>query len=235
MYNLVAGLCSRSLLSQWYPLSVSQSNQAKPKYPKSATTSVPAGNSSSRANDLLVLMWVRLKHDGPPLLASQVEHACQLAREQTAVTLRDVSHSEQPCSTWCPVYSRHAHDLLGEGRQPIRDHPLHSFCQHAADLLEEPLQWLGSRGMEPLVDRLVCNRKSGEEPESAFRDETPHGQLHFQSLSRHRPAVQPTEPLRAGYAACQGPRTCRLAHVLQTLLEKLLYVPDECLCRRRSW
>ena len=31
--------------------------------------------------------------------------------------------------------------------------------------------------MEPLVDRLVCNRESGEEPELAFRDKTPDRQL----------------------------------------------------------
>ena len=46
--------------------------------------------------------------------------------KQTAVTLRDVSHSEQPSRHGVQCTLVYAHDLLGEGRQPIRDHPLHS-------------------------------------------------------------------------------------------------------------
>ena len=48
VYHLIAGLCPQPAQPA-VPLSVSQS---KPKYPKSATTSVPAGRSStnSRAN-----------------------------------------------------------------------------------------------------------------------------------------------------------------------------------------
>ena len=115
---------------------------------------------------------------------------------------------------------------LGEWRQLLRYHTLQSFCQHAADLLEEPLQWLGSRAMEPLVDRLVCNRESGEEPEPAFRDKTPHRQL---AAEAPQDADQQSRPQSHCGQDARPARTLQTAvwlHVLQILLKKLLYVPD---------
>ena len=120
----------------------------------------------------------------------------------------------------------YAHYALGEWRQLLRYHTLQSFCQHPADLLEESLQWLGSRATEPLIDRLVCNRESGEEPESAFREKTPHRQLAAEASQDADQQSRPQSHCGQDARSARALEPVVWLHVLQTLLKELLYVPD---------
>ncbi len=227
MYHLVAGLCSQPAQPVVTPV-------REPVEPGEAEVSQVCDHQCSRwqvfhqlpRQHLLVLMWVRLKHDGPPLLASHVEHASQLAREQTAVALGNLSQRRKPSRHGVQCTLVYAHHALGEWRQLVRYHTLQSLCQYAADLLEESLQWLGSRAMEPLVDRLVCNRESGEEPESAFRDKTPHRQLAAEASQDADQQPCPQSHCGQDARPARALETVVWLHVLQTLLKKLLYAPD---------
>ena len=235
VYHLVAGLCPQPAQPVIAPL-------REPVEPGEAEVSQVCNQQCPHRHlcrqitrhHLLVLLWVRLKPDGPPLLASHVERARELARQQTAVPLGDRSQRGQSSRYGVQRTLVYAHHLLGEGCQLLRDHCLKSLSQHAADLLKKPLQWLGSPSMEPSVYRLVRNRKSGEEPEPAFRDETPHGQL---VLKASQYADQQSRP----QSHCgQNPRpagTLALVvrlHALQTLLKELFYVPRWSLYRLGS-
>ena len=79
-------------------------------------------------HDLLVLLWVRLKPNGSPLLASHVERARELARQQTAVPIGDRSERGQPSRYGVQCALVYAHHLLGEGCQLLRDRTLKSVA-----------------------------------------------------------------------------------------------------------
>ena len=227
MYHLVAGLCSKPAQPVATPL-------REPVKPGEAEVSQVCQHQCSRwqarhqvsRQHLLVLMRVRLKHDGPPLLASHVEHAGQLASEQTAVAFGNLSQRGKPSRHGVHCTLVYTHHLLGEWRQLLRDHSLKSLSQHAADLLEEPLQWLGSRAMEPLVDCLVCNRESGEEPELAFRDKTPDRQLAAEASQDADQQSRPQSHCGQNARPARALDPVVWLHVLQTLPEENLYIPN---------
>ena len=212
MYHLVAGLCSQPAQP------VAAVSQSEPKCLPPPGSRWQVFHQLPRQH-LLVLMWVRLKHDCPPLLASHVEHASQLAREQTTVAFGNRSQKGEPSRHGVQCTLVYAHYALGEAPAPPTSHPA-IFCQHAADLLEEPLQWLGPRAM-PLVDRLVCNQKSKNQSRRSER------RRHTASWLPKplRTQTSSEEPLRAGRVACQGPRG-GLAPCSPNMLKELLYVPD---------
>ena len=76
VHHLVAGLCPQPAQPVIAPVR-GQSNQAKPKYPRSCNQKCPCRHLRRQIprHDLLVLLRVRLKPNGSPLLASHVERA----------------------------------------------------------------------------------------------------------------------------------------------------------------
>ena len=118
-----------------------------------------------------------MKADAPPLLAPEVEHPGQLAREEPPRPGRHPSQSGEPPRHGVQRTLVDTHHLLGERGQPLGARPLHAPGQHRADLPEEPLQGGRPRRLEPLIDRLVGHRKAGEEPQPPLREEPPDGQL----------------------------------------------------------
>ena len=137
VYHLIAGLCPQPAQPAVPPVgeSVEPGEAEVPQVCHHQCSRRQVFHQLPRQH-LLVLMWVRLKHDGPPLLASHVEHASQLAREQTTVALGDVSQRGKPSRHGVQCTLVYAHHVLGEWSQLLRYHTLQSFCQHAADLLE---------------------------------------------------------------------------------------------------
>ena len=227
MHHLVAGLCPQPAQPVISPV-------REPVEPGEAEVSQVCNQKCPcrhlrrqiPRHDLLVLLRVRLKPNGPPLLASHVERARELARQQTTVPIGDRSQRGQPSRYGVQCALVYAHHLLGEGCQLLGDCTLKSLSQYAADLLKQLLQRLGSRSMEPLVDRLVCDRKAGEEPEPAFRDKAPHRQLATKAsqYADQQPRPQSHRGQNTRPARTLEPPV-RL-HILQTLLEELLYVAD---------
>ena len=154
---------------------------------------------------LRILVGMRMQADSPPLLAPEVEHPCQLAREEPTGACRNPSQSGEPPRHGVQRTLVDTHHLLGERGQPLGDRPLQARCQHRADLAEEPLQGRRPRRLEPLIDRLVCHRKAGEEPQPPFREEPPDGQLGSKASQERRPAGPPTEPGRAARGGGPAP------------------------------
>jgi len=113
----------------------------------------------------------------PPLLAPQIKAPRQFARQQLPVAGRHVAQRRQEARHLIQGHLVEGDHFRGKGRQIAERIRRQPRGQQGTDLGEQLLKRRSARLRQPLVDRLICDRKARVRPETALADQAPQGQL----------------------------------------------------------